>query len=96
MIGNVQKRRTDLPQNYRPIARLNVICNFLASISQARISSKMDGTLDGNQVGFKGESTAQRLFILRRTQGIQEEAALECHLLLIDWEKPSTRYFKTG
>ena len=50
----------------------------------------MDGTLDENQYGFrKGKSTAQPqpLFILRRTQEIQEEAALECHLLLLDWEK---------
>ena len=48
----------------------------------------MDGTLDGNQYGFrKGKSTAQPLFILRRTQEIQKEAALECHLLLLDWEK---------
>ena len=48
----------------------------------------MDGTLDENQFGFrKGKSTARPLFILRRTQEIQEEAALECHLLLLDWEK---------
>ena len=48
----------------------------------------MDGTLDENQYGFrKGKSTAQPLFILRRTQEIQEEAALEYHLLLLDWEK---------
>ena len=55
---------------------------------QARISSKMDGTLDENRYGFrKGKSTAQPLFILRRTQEIQEDAALECHLLLLDWGK---------
>ena len=83
-----KKGGTDLPQNYRPIALLNVIYKLLASIIQARISSKMDGTLDENQFGFrKGKSTAQPLFILRRTQEIQEEAALECHLLLLDWEK---------
>ena len=79
---------TDLPQNCRPIALLNVIYMLLASIIQARISSKMDGTLDGNQYGCrKGKSTAQPLFILRRTQEIQEEASLECHLLLLDWGK---------
>ena len=56
----------------------------------------MDGTPDENQYGFrKGKSTAQPLFILRRTQEIQEEAALECHLLLLDWEKHLTKYFKT-
>ena len=40
-----------------------------------------------SQFGFrKGKSTSQPLFI-RRTQEIQEEAALESHLLLLDWEK---------
>ena len=77
-----------LPQNYRPIALLSVIYKLLASIIQTRISSKMDGALDENQYGFrKGKSTAQPLFILRRTQETQEEAALECHLLSLDWEK---------
>ena len=53
-----------------------------------RICSKMDGVLDKNQFGFrKGRSTSQPLFILKGTQEIQEEAALESHLLLLDWEK---------
>ena len=52
----------------------------------------MEGTLDENQYGFrKGKITSQPLFILRRTQEIQEEAALECHLLLLDWEKASDK-----
>ena len=72
----IYKKGTDLPQNYRPIALLNVIYKLSASIIQTRISSKMDGTLDENRCGFrKGKSTAQPLFILRRTQEIQEEAA---------------------
>ena len=59
-----KKGGADLPQNYRPIALLNVIYKLLASIIQTRISSKMDGTLDENQYGFrKGKSTAQPLFI---------------------------------
>ena len=67
---------------------MNVIYKLLASTIQKRISSKIDGTLDENQFGFrKGKSTAQPLSILRRTQEILEEAALECHLLLLDWEK---------
>ena len=72
-----KKRGTDLPQIYRPIALLNVIYKLLASIIQTRTSSKMDAALDENQYGFrKGKSTAQPLFILRRTQEFQEEAAL--------------------
>ena len=78
-----KKGRTDLPQNYRPIALLNAIYKLLASAIQARISSKMDGTPDENQFGFrKGKSTAQPLFIFRRTQETQEEAASECHIII--------------
>ena len=44
---------TDLPQNCRPIALLNVIYKLLASVLQARISSKMDDTLDENPFGFR-------------------------------------------
>ena len=48
----------------------------------------MDGVFDTNQFGFrKGRITSQPLFILRGAQEIQEEAALESHLLLLDWEK---------
>ena len=54
-----KKGGTDLPQNYRPIALLNVIYKLLASIIPARISSKMDGTRDENQYGFRKER-AQR------------------------------------
>ena len=83
-----KKGCTDLPQNYRPIALLSVIYKLLASIIQTKICSKMDGVLDKNQFGFrKGRSTSQPLFILRRAQEIQEEAALESHLLLLDWEQ---------
>ena len=81
-----KKGGTDLPRNCRPIALLNVIYKLLASIIQKRVSSNMDGALDENRFGFrKGRSTAQPLFILRRTQEIQEETALECHLLLLGW-----------
>ena len=84
-----KKGNTELPQNYRPIALLNVIYKLLASIIQKRLSNKMDDVIDKNQYGFrKGKSTSQPLFILRRTQEIQEEAALESHPLLLDWKKP--------
>ena len=54
-----KKGGTDLPQNYRPIALLNVIYKLLASIIQAKISSKMGGVIDKHQLGFrKGKSTS--------------------------------------
>ena len=62
-----KKGGPDLPQNYIPIALLNVIYEFPASIIQTRISSKMDGTLDENPFGFrKGKCTAQPLFYTRK------------------------------
>ena len=87
-----KKGSTDLPQNYRPIALLSVIYKLLASVTQARISRKMDRVIDTNPFDFrKGRSTSQPLFILRRTQEVQEEAALENHLLLLDGEKASDK-----
>ena len=38
-------------------------------------------------IRIQGRSTSQPLFTITRTQDIQEEAALESHLLLLDWEK---------
>ena len=83
-----QKGSTALPQNYRPIALLNVIYKLCASTLKTRISSKMDEAINKHPFGFrKGKSTSQPLLILRRPQGIQKEAAPESHLLLLDWEK---------
>ena len=48
-----KKGGTDLRQNYRPIALLNVMYKLLASIIQARISSKMDEVIDKNKFGFR-------------------------------------------
>ena len=56
-----KKGGTDLPQNYRPIALLSIIYKLLASVIQARISSKMDEALDEHQFGFRKKSTAQPL-----------------------------------
>ena len=68
-----KKGNIDPPQNYRPTALLNVIHKLLASIIQARISSKMDEVINTNEFGIrKGKCTSQPLFILRRTQEIQE------------------------
>ena len=48
-----KKGCTDLPQNYRPIALLNVIYKLLASIIQQGVCSKMDRVLDKSQFRFR-------------------------------------------
>ena len=48
-----KKRGTDLPQNYRPIALLDVMYKLLAPITQARTSSKMGEAIDKNPFGFR-------------------------------------------
>ena len=48
----------------------------------------MDDRIDKRQFGFrKARSTAQPMFLYRRMVEIQEEASLEAHTILLDWEK---------
>ena len=55
-----------VPQNYRPIALLNVAYKLLAIIILKRIVPHIDDRIDKSQYGFrKSRSTAQPLFILR-------------------------------
>ena len=83
-----KKGNPELPQNYRPIALLNIAYTLLAIIILKRIVPHMDGRIDKSQYGFrKSRSIAQPLFILRRAQEMQEEAGLETHILFLDWEK---------
>ena len=83
-----KKGNPELPQNYRPIALLNIAYKILAMIILKRIVPHIDDRTDKSQYGFrKKRSTAQPLFILRRAQEMQEEAGLETHILLLDWEK---------
>ena len=83
-----KKGRSDRPENCRPIAPLNVTYKFLAIIIHVRLYETIDDRISKTQFGFrKNESTAQPLFIYRRTQELQEESGLSFHTLLLDWEK---------
>ena len=55
---------TDKPENYRPIALLNLGCKLMARMIQKRLSEAMDDRIDPAQFGFrKGRSTAQPIYI---------------------------------
>ena len=84
----IYKKRPDKPENYRPIALLNIGYKLMASMIQKTISEAMDDRIDPAQFGFrKGRSTSQPIHIYRRIQEIREEASLELVTVLLDWEK---------
>ena len=83
-----KKGKTEQPENYRPIALLNIGYKLMASMIQKRLSEAMDDRIDPAQFGFrKGRSTSQPIHIYRRVQEIHEEAGLELVTILLDWEK---------
>ena len=83
-----KKGKTDKPDNYRPIALLNIGYKLMASIIQKRLAEAMDDRIDPAQFGFrKSRSTSQPIHIYRRIQEIHEEAGLELVTILLDWEK---------
>ena len=83
-----KKGQTCKPENYRPIALLNIGYKLMASMIQKRLSDAMDDRIDPSQFGFRrGKSTAQPIHIYRRIQEIHEEAGLELVTILLDWEK---------
>ena len=55
-----KKGPTNKPENYRPIALLNIGYKLMASVIQKRLSEAMDDRINPAQFGFrKGRSTAQ-------------------------------------
>ena len=83
-----KKGKTDKPENYRPIALLNIGYKLMASMIQKRLAEAMDDRIDPAQFGFrKSRSTSQPIHIYRRIQEIHEEAGLELVTILLDWEK---------
>ena len=80
-----KKGNPELPQNYRPIALLDIAYKILAIIILNIIVSHIDEIVDKSQYGFrKKRSTAQPPFTLRGAHEMQEEAGLETHILLLD------------
>ena len=83
-----KKGKTEQPENYRPIALLNIGYKLMASMIQKRLAEAMDDRIDPAQFGFrKSRSTSQPIHIYRRIQEIHEEAGLELVTILLDWEK---------
>ena len=88
-----KKGATDKPENYRPIALLNLSYKILAKMIQVRLCKGFDEHLDSQQYGFrKAKSTSQPLFIYRMIFEIREEAGLEMYTLLLGWEKHSIKW----
>ena len=85
-----KKGPTDKPENYRPIALLNIGYKhkLTASMTQKRIPEAMDDRIGPALFGFrKARSTSQPVHIYRIIQDIHEEAGLELVAVLLDTEK---------
>ena len=83
-----KQKPADKPENYRPIASLNIGYKLMASMVQKILSEAMDDRIDPAQFGFRrGRSTAQPIHIYMRIQEIHEEAGLERITILLDLEK---------
>ena len=83
-----KKGRTDRPENYRPIALLNVTHKLFANIIHVRLYETIDDRISKTQFGFrKNKSTAQPLSVYKRIQELQKESGSSFHTLLLDWEK---------
>ena len=90
-----KKRKTEKPENYRPIALLNKGYKPMASMIQKRLSEAMDDRVDPAQSGFrKGKSTSQPIHVYRRIQEIHEEAGLELVTIPVDWEKAFDKIYQ--
>ena len=83
-----KKGATDKPENYRPIALLNLSYKILAKMIQVRLCNGLDDHLDSQQYGFrKAKNTSQPLFIYIVILEMHEEAGLEMYTLLSYWGK---------
>ena len=83
-----KKGSTDKPDNYIPIALLNMSYKMLAKMIQVRLCNGLDDHLDNQQYGFcKAKGASQPLFIYRIIFEIRKETGWEMYTLLLDWEK---------
>ena len=58
----IYKKGPDKPENYRPIALLNIGYKLMASMMQKRISEAMDDRIDPAQFGFRKEKVHPNLY----------------------------------
>ena len=78
----------ELYSSYRPIALLNITYKILAKMLQNRLREALDDRIIPFQFGYrKGRSTAEPIFIARRTQEIAERHGLPLYLLALDYSK---------
>ena len=83
-----KKGPTEKPDNYKPIALLNVSYKLMASMIQNRLSNALDDRIDPARFGFRNKrSTAQPIHVYRRVQEMHEETRIELVTILLDWEK---------
>ena len=92
MLANVasifKKGDTKKLENYRPISFLNTFFKITATAIQMRLSSKVDKHIQRTQYGFRASrSTAQALYLARRTQYLSELSGMDLCSALLDWEK---------
>ena len=87
-----KKGDTNKFENYRPISLPNTLYKIFAAILQRRISEKLDQHLQRTQFGFrKDKSTGDEIHLIRRVIKISESTQNHLHLVLLDWEKQSTK-----
>ena len=74
--------------SYRPIALLNITYKILAKMVQERLRASIDDKIVPFQYGYRrGKSTAEPIFIARRTQDLAERAGTPLYLLALDCSK---------
>ena len=78
----------ELYSSYRPIALLNITYKIFAKMIQERLRNSLDDRLVEFQFGYRrGKSTAEPIFIARRTQDLAEKFGLPLYMLALDYSK---------
>ena len=74
--------------SYRPIALLNITYKILAKMIQERLRNSLDDRIVPFQYGYRrGRSTAEPIFIARRTQDLAERSGTPLYILALDYSK---------
>ena len=78
----------ELYSSYRPIALLNVTYKIFAKLLQNRLREALDNRIVDFQYGYRqGRSTAEPIFIARRTQELAERHGRHLYILALDYAK---------